>query len=381
MAVASARAEAAQVRHGFIASTRSGWPQSLTEPPRNTAATAAANTTPRSGANRSHAWPSGNAATHKSAGQQPSQPVGAGELEANEGSGSGSGSGSGTGGTRGSLPKSGAQVGTEGSTPAPAPLSSTTTSTAVASTPLSRDSIVIHVHDDRVGQSSDFTCSRSEIVQHMKYFERFLGDSAVQSCDPDDVDISVHCDISVFEWLVKYMRSPHTSAATLTVPSVVSILISSEFLQMAPLVSECLRFIHGHINQIVKLPIDFGCINASLMRCLAQKFNVDELDEVKDPRDKLLGRLYMNKLELFLENEMRDSELNQCINCGRLFTEQSELSYCQHAKMQINFHGVVVARHKPNPDWSRSRYILRLRSDGKSWREIFWHIWGISHVS
>eukprot|EP01047_Picozoa_sp_COSAG01_P106933 COSAG01_NODE_35995_length_524_cov_0.510588_1_plen_146_part_10 len=135
-----------------------------------TITTAAASTTPRSGANRSHAWPSSNAATHKSAGQQPSQPVGAGELEANEGSGSGSGSG--TGGTRGSLSKGGAQVGTEGSTPAPVPLSSTTTSTAVASTPLSRDSIVIHVHDDRVGQSSDFTCSRSEIVQHMKYFER-----------------------------------------------------------------------------------------------------------------------------------------------------------------------------------------------------------------
>ena len=43
----------------------------------------------------------------------------------------------------------------------------------------------------------------------MKYFERFLGDYGSDNCDPDDVDISVHCDISVFEWLVKYMQSEH----------------------------------------------------------------------------------------------------------------------------------------------------------------------------
>jgi len=246
-------------------------------------------------------------------------------------------------------------------------------------TAASRDSIVIHVHDDRVGQSSDFTCSRAEIVAHMKYFERFLGSSGADGCDPDDVDISVHCDISVFEWLVKYMRAPATSAATLAVPSVVSILISSEFLQMGPLVEDCLRYIHLHINQIVKLPIDFGCINATLLHRLTEKFSVDELDDIKDQREKLVGRLYMKKLELFLENE-EPRTLQQCCNCKRLYTQHAGPARCTEAKMTIDYHGAVVARHKPNPEWRVSRYILRLRSEGKSWREIYWHIWGLSHV-
>ena len=244
----------------------------------------------------------------------------------------------------------------------------------------SRDSIVIHVHDDRVGQSSDFTCSRAEIVAHMKYFERFLGDSGAEGCDPDDVDISVHCDISVFEWLVKYMRSPTTSAAALAVPSVVSILISSEFLQMGPLVEDCLRYIHAHINPIVKLPIDFGCINAALLRRLAKKFTVDELDEIRDPRDKLIGRLYMQKLEMFLEDVEESDVLQQCCHCKRLFTHRAGPVQCTEAKMTIGYHGAVIARHQPNSDWKVSHYILRLRSESKTWREIYWHIWGLSHV-
>lgn len=242
------------------------------------------------------------------------------------------------------------------------------------------DSIVIHVHDDRVGQSSDFACSRAEIVAHMKYFERFLGDSGADGCDPDDVDISVHCDISVFDWLVKYMRSPTTSAAALAVPSVVSILISSEFLQMGPLVEDCLRYIHAHINQIVKLPIDFGCINAALLRRLAQKFTVDELDEIRDPREKLIGRLYMQQLEIFLEDVDESDVLQQCCHCKRLFTQRAGPAQCTEAKMTIDYHGAVVARHQPNPEWKVSHYILRLRSESKSWREIYWHMWGLSRV-
>lgn len=246
--------------------------------------------------------------------------------------------------------------------------------------PENRDSIVIHVHDDRVGESSDFTCSRAEIVAHMKYFERFLGDSGADNCDPDDVDISVHCDISVFEWLVKYMRNPSTSAAALAVPSVVSILISSEFLQMGSLVEDCLRYIHAHINQIVKLPIDFGCINAALLRRLTQKFTVDELDEIRDPREKLIGRLYMQKLELFLEDVDESDVLQQCCHCKRLFTQRAGPAQCTEAKMTIDYHGAVIARHQSNAEWKVSHYIFRLRSESKSWREIYWHIWGLSRV-
>ena len=70
------------------------------------------------------------------------------------------------------------------------------------------DMILIHVHDDRVGESKDFRCTRSEIVKYMKYFERFLARSDGAEEAAEEVDISVHCDIAVFEWLVQFMRAP-----------------------------------------------------------------------------------------------------------------------------------------------------------------------------
>ena len=36
----------------------------------------------------------------------------------------------------------------------------------------------------------------------MKYFEKYLGDSK----SANDIDISVHCDIGIFDWLIRYIH-------------------------------------------------------------------------------------------------------------------------------------------------------------------------------
>ena len=36
----------------------------------------------------------------------------------------------------------------------------------------------------------------------MKYFEVYLTDAT----SIDDIDISVHCDIKIFEWLIRYLH-------------------------------------------------------------------------------------------------------------------------------------------------------------------------------
>jgi Domain of unknown function (DUF3342) len=64
----------------------------------------------------------------------------------------------------------------------------------------------------------------------MKYFEKYLADQK----SLDEIDISVHCDISIFEWLMNYV---HSRNPVLDVKLAVSILISSDFLQMGPLVN------------------------------------------------------------------------------------------------------------------------------------------------
>ena len=72
----------------------------------------------------------------------------------------------------------------------------------------------------------------------MKYFEKYIHNQSVL----EDIDISVHCDINIFEWLMKYLHhnesQAHAEESTpkLEVSNVVSILISSDFLQMKELV-------------------------------------------------------------------------------------------------------------------------------------------------
>jgi len=57
----------------------------------------------------------------------------------------------------------------------------------------------------------------------MKYFEKYLSDQQTL----DDIDISVHCDISIFDWLMKYV---HDMKPSMEIKTAISILISSDFL-------------------------------------------------------------------------------------------------------------------------------------------------------
>jgi len=49
----------------------------------------------------------------------------------------------------------------------------------------------------------DFACPRDLIVEEMRYFADYLS-TGVQVYD--DVDISVHCDIGIFDWLMQYTK-------------------------------------------------------------------------------------------------------------------------------------------------------------------------------
>ena len=61
---------------------------------------------------------------------------------------------------------------------------------------------MIHVFDENRKVNKDFTCEKDILVVHMKYFEKYL----TEATSVDDIDISVHCDIKIFEWLMKYLK-------------------------------------------------------------------------------------------------------------------------------------------------------------------------------
>lgn len=124
------------------------------------------------------------------------------------------------------------------------------------------------------------------------------------------------------------------------------------------------------MGEVVKLPIDMNCLNAKLLTRIAELTPVDELDTVRDRKDKLVSRLYMKKLELLLEDEI--NILHRCVYCHNLFTErQREFVVCPKAQIFIDFHGSVIAQHIADHMWDVNKFVTWLRnSKNLSWKEI-----------
>lgn len=141
----------------------------------------------------------------------------------------------------------------------------------------------------------------------MKYFEKYLADQKAL----DEIDISVHCDIQIFEWLMNYV---HGLEPQLEIKTAVSILISSDFLQMQPLVDRALEYIADNLQEIILLPIDMSCMNQTLVKSLAAITEVAILETLNDRKDKLRSKLYMKKLECAFED--REKYLLRCVNCS-----------------------------------------------------------------
>ena len=245
----------------------------------------------------------------------------------------------------------------------------------IASNPNDDATIVIHVCDEARKVNRDFMCRKDLLLSEMRYFSSYLtGKNAYE-----DVDISVHCDVHIFEWLVRYIHNASDPPA-LAVNSVVSILISSDFLQMATLSSNCLDFIASHFNEIVTLPIDLGCINNDLVVALSDRFSDEQLEKVKDRKDKLLSKLYMRKIEMLMNDAK--NQLYGCKYCRTVYTmSQSRWMVCPNGKALIDFHGNVISEHVPDSNFDVNDFLLNLRQRERlTWREVYWRLWGHLHA-
>ena len=59
-------------------------------------------------------------------------------------------------------------------------------------------------------------------------------------------------------------------------------------------------------------------MNSALVKRLANKIDIDDLESLADKKDKLRSKLYMKKLELLFQDSQ--NLLQRCVNCGDLFT-------------------------------------------------------------
>ncbi|CAH2240432.1 jg6176, partial [Pararge aegeria aegeria] len=195
--------------------------------------------------------------------------------------------------------------------------------------------VEIHVCDEVKGLKKDFRCAQKLLVAKMGYFADVTAGQRLE-----DMDISVHCDIQVrylhavsaggglsrrvcrqiFEWLMRWVKRDSILVADwplLDAHNVVPILVSASFLQMEPLLHDCLIYCHAHMSDIVNTSTNLACLSDALLtrygmavhfdaraeriddsgppwpvRRLAAMYTNAELEAVRDRKDKIQSRLY-----------------------------------------------------------------------------------------
>ncbi|KAM6923304.1 SANT and BTB domain regulator of class switch recombination isoform 3-T3 [Lycodopsis pacificus] len=246
--------------------------------------------------------------------------------------------------------------------------------------------MVIHVCDETKNLKQDFTCPRDLLVKEMRYFAEYL---SVDTQRWEEVDISVHCDVQIFDWLMNYVRRNSAGEGNKDKPrlepsNVISILISSEFLKMDTLVEECIQYCHKHMSAIVATPCNMNCINGNLATRIAELFSHNEADDIRDKKDKFKSKLFQKKIErLFDPNyQGRDSPGNastlyRCGLCLKLLTKDTERKIsCVPGKINIDVRGEIIYSHTKQKSWDVHEYITGLYEELKSWVLVYWRIWG-----
>lgn len=237
--------------------------------------------------------------------------------------------------------------------------------------------VVIHVFDEFRKTSRDFTCARGVLLDNMKYFRAFLSDSN----ELDEIDISVHCDVEIFELLVEYMhhRWEPEWRPRLSLDNIASILVSSEFLQMEDLVDECSRFISSRLQEFVQLRVDLSCLSDASVAKIANKCSADQLHKLQDPKDKILSKLQRNKVDSLVKS-LRDLELCAC--CDTIYVKQggNQLPGCRKSNQTIGVYGELSGQHQPCSGWQLDTLLRELTNDqAVSWTGVYWYIWAAAN--
>lgn len=245
---------------------------------------------------------------------------------------------------------------------------------------------MIHVCDEARGLRQDFTCPRDLLIHHIGYFADVTAGQRLE-----DVDISVHCDVSIFEWLLRWVKRGQTEdhiAPVLEPKTAVSILISADFLKMAPLVEEVVKYVHDNINLILEAQVNLNCLSDAILARLARVFTHWELEGLRDRRDRIQSKLYTRFLQTLCDTAPAPSRgiyrtaatLYRCSDCGEMVSRAVErLVTCIPANTSITTSGHVFYTHSRDGNWSLTEHVRQLKADLKTWRLVYWRLWGQVH--
>ncbi|XP_012153802.2 uncharacterized protein LOC100881591 isoform X2 [Megachile rotundata] len=251
---------------------------------------------------------------------------------------------------------------------------------------LIENEVEIHVCDEEKNIKKNFHCPQKLLIQKMRYFADVTAGQKLE-----EIDISVHCDITIFDWLMRWVKKDIIKKSewpVLETGNVIPIMVSASFLQMEPLLENCLQYCHDNMSDVLKTSMVLPSLDDNLLTRLVEHFTNEEVEGLRDKKDKIQSKLFC-KLIISLAEVMPDNKkghysslatLFKCIKCGKCII-QSVSNYvpCIPNMMKIDSHGNIYSNHVRDLTWTLNDYIVTLRTELRSWRKVYWRLWGDCH--
>ncbi|XP_012224607.1 SANT and BTB domain regulator of class switch recombination isoform X2 [Linepithema humile] len=246
--------------------------------------------------------------------------------------------------------------------------------------------VEIHVCDEDKNIKKNFRCPQKLLIQKMCYFADVTAGQKL-----DEIDISVHCDVVIFDWLMRWVKKDIIKKSewpVLEASNVIPIMVSACFLQMEPLLENCLQYCHDNMSDILKTSTILTCLDDNLLTRLAELFTNEDVELLKDKKDKIQSRLFckliMSLVEATPDNRKGHySSLATLFKCGKcnknVIQSISDFVPCVPSAMKIDNKGAVHSKHVRDLTWTLNDYVITLRSELRSWRKVYWRLWGDCH--
>ncbi|XP_011871344.1 PREDICTED: uncharacterized protein KIAA1841 homolog [Vollenhovia emeryi] len=251
---------------------------------------------------------------------------------------------------------------------------------------LSESEVEIHVCDEDKNIRKNFRCPQKLLIQKMCYFADVTAGQKL-----DEIDISVHCDVVIFDWLMRWVKKDIIKKSewpVLEANNVVPIMVSACFLQMEPLLDNCLQYCHNNMSDILKTSTILTCLDDNLLTRLVELYTNEDVEMLKDKKDKIQSRLFCKLITSLVEAAPDNKRghysslamMFRCGKCGKNVIQSiSDFVPCIPSAMRIDNKGAVHSKHVRDLTWTLNDYIVALRSELRSWRKVYWRLWGDCH--
>ncbi|XP_063227122.1 SANT and BTB domain regulator of class switch recombination-like [Bacillus rossius redtenbacheri] len=248
--------------------------------------------------------------------------------------------------------------------------------------------VTVCVIDDEKELKKSYLCSRELLAKHVGYLAEQFKVSKLEI-----TEVSIHCNINTFNWLIQWIRKVDSSPdqlPVLDIGNVFPVLVSAEFLVMKALISRCLQFIHENIKRINLTPNVLQILGEDTISRLCDQFANCEVEAVGEGKDALKGRLYTQLTEALLR-EGADPRLghlcglrslSRCSACGQLVRAGVSFSmWCTPENIVLSPSKGIINLHRREDSWDARDHARRLakRLDHCP-RTTYWRLWGQCHM-